>query len=304
MRKPTLLLTLAATPLLFGLEPEKSRVQAEYHQSYPMQPGSRITVDNQNGSIEITGWDQNTLDISATRYAETQQALDQLKIDVATSADGIHIRTLAPQDLGNVGVKYTIKVPRRAELAEIRSTNGAIRVNDVEGSASLHTSNGSVHASKARGKLQIGTSNGAVEVRDIEGDTDVHTSNGSVRASGIRGPLAAVTSNGAMRVDLEESRGGAITLTTTNGAVDLKLGTVTQGEVKAATSNGSITVRIPAVAGAHVKAETSGHSRVSTDFDVRKEGENSPSRLEGIVGAGGPQLNLTTTQGSIRILKI
>ena len=104
--------------------------------------------------------------------------------------------------------------------------------------------------------------------------------------------------------DLEESRGGAITLTTTNGSVDLKLGAVTQGEVKAATSNGSITVRIPAVAGAHVKAETSRHSRVSTDFDVRKEGENSPSRLEGIVGSGGPQLNLTTTQGSIRILKI
>jgi DUF4097 and DUF4098 domain-containing protein YvlB len=286
MRKITLLLTLAAIPVLFGLEPEKSRVQAEYHQSYPMQPGSRLTVNNQNGSIEIAGWDQNTLDISATRYAETQQVLDQLKIDVANGADGVHIRTIVPQDSENAGVKYIIKVPRRAELAEIRSTNGAIRVNDVEGSASLHTSNGSVHASKTRGKLQIDTSNGAVAVQNIDGDTDVHTSNGSVRA------------------DLEESRGGAITLITTNGSVDLKLGAVTQGEVKAATSNGSITVRIPAVAGAHVKAETSGHSRVSTDFDVRKEGENSPSRLEGIVGAGGPQLNLTTTQGSIRILKI
>jgi len=286
MRKSTLLLTLAAIPVLFGLEPEKSRVQAEYHQSYPMQPGSRLTVNNQNGSIEIAGWDQNTLDISATRYAETQQVLDQLKIDVANAADGVHIRTIVPQDSENAGVKYIIKVPRRAELAEIRSTNGAIRVNDVEGSASLHTSNGSVHASKTRGKLQIDTSNGAVAVQNIDGDTDVHTSNGSVRA------------------DLEESRGGAITLITTNGSVDLKLGAVTQGEVKAATSNGSITVRIPAVAGAHVKAETSGHSRVSTDFDVRKEGENSPSRLEGIVGAGGPQLNLTTTQGSIRILKI
>jgi len=286
MRKSTLLLTLAALPVLFGLEPEKSRVQAEYHQSYPMQPGSRLTVNNQNGSIEIAGWDQNTLDISATRYAETQQVLDQLKIDVATAGDGVHIRTIVPQDSENAGVKYIIKVPRRAELAEIRSTNGAIRVNDVEGSASLHTSNGSVHASKTRGKLQIDTSNGAVAVQGADGDTDVHTSNGSVRA------------------DLEESRGGAITLITTNGSVDLKLGAVTQGEVKAATSNGSITVRIPAVAGAHVKAETSGHSRVSTDFDVRKEGENSPSRLEGIVGAGGPQLNLTTTQGSIGILKI
>ena len=97
MRKITLLLTLAAIPVLFGLEPEKSRLQAEYHQSYPMQPGSRLTVNNQNGSIEIAGWDQNTLDISATRYAETQQVLDQLKIDVATAADGVHIRTIVPR---------------------------------------------------------------------------------------------------------------------------------------------------------------------------------------------------------------
>ena len=74
--------------------------------------------------------------------------------------------------------------------------------------------------------------------------------------------------------------------------------------MKAATSNGSITVHIPAVAGAHVTAQTSHHNRVSTDFDVRKEGENSESRLEGIVGAGGPRLQLTTTQGAIRILKI
>src|SRR5882724_1439862 len=207
MLRLTLLLTLTAA--LFGFQSDTS-VRAEYHQSYPMQPGSRLTVDNLNGAIEITGWDQSTIDIAATRYAENHALLDQVKIDVASGADGVHIRTITPQEHGNMGVKYVIKVPRRAELSEIRSTNGAIRVNDVEGAADLQTTNGSVRTSKARGKLKIGTSNGAVEVQDMDGDTDVHTSNGSVK------------------LNLESSRGGAVTLATSNGSVDLKLGSVTQ----------------------------------------------------------------------------
>src|SRR5262245_60872163 len=138
MRRLTLLLTLAAAPLLFGLE------QAEYHQSYPMQPGSKLTVENFNGAIEIAGWDQSSIDIQATRYAETRELLDQVKIDVAAAPDGVHIRTVTPETHGNMGVKYVLKVPRRAELAQIRSTNGAIRVSDVEGPADLMTTNGSV----------------------------------------------------------------------------------------------------------------------------------------------------------------
>ena len=67
----TLVLTLAAIPLLVGQE--KPRVQAEFHQSYPMQPGSKLTVNSLNGSVEISGWDQNMIDITATKHAEGRQ---------------------------------------------------------------------------------------------------------------------------------------------------------------------------------------------------------------------------------------
>jgi DUF4097 and DUF4098 domain-containing protein YvlB len=301
MNRRILVLTMVFPLLLAALEPNKTE---DVHYSYPMQPGSKLTVENMNGSIEISGWDQNTIDISATKYAETDQMLAQLKVDVAVAADGVHIRTIVPSDAHNVGVKYVLKVPRRAELAEIRSTNGSMRINETEGAANLHTSNGSVHVSKTRGKLEIVTSNGSVQIQENDGETDVRTSNGSVRASGIRGPLTATTSNGGMHVDLDESRGGPVTLTTSNGGVDIKLGSAAQSTVKAETSNGGITLRMPASAGAHVRAVTSSHSKVSSDFDVRKEGNNSESHLEGVVGAGGPSVDLTTSQGSIRLLKL
>jgi DUF4097 and DUF4098 domain-containing protein YvlB len=297
-------LTLTLVPLLMGLEPKKTRVEARFHQTYPLQPGAKLTLENVNGSVEITAWDQNTLDITATRYAESQELLDQLKIDVSVSSGDALIRTLPPTQPGDASVKYVIKAPRRVELSGIRSTNGSIRIDGLGAGANLRTTNGSVHATKTRGRLQIATSNGSVQIQDVEGDTEVRTSNGAVQASKIRGPVAATTSNGSVKVDLEDSRGGPVTLKTSNGGVDLNLGAVSRSDVQASTSNGSITVRIPASSGANVKAQTSRNSRISSDFDIREEGDTSPSRLEGIVGSGGPKLDLTTSQGSIRILKL
>ncbi len=300
MYRQTLILILAGASALLALEPKHTN---ELHSSYPMQPGAQLTVNNVNGSIEISGWDQSMIDITATKYAETPELLQQVKVDVVTDTSGIHIRTIAPES-GNVGVKYVIKVPRSAQLAEIRSTNGALRINEIDGAANLHTTNGAVRVAKVRGKLEIQTTNGAIDMQEVEGEAQARTTNGAVHASVIRGPLTATTSNGGVHADLEDSRGGPINLTTTNGGVDLKLGTVSQSSVKAITTNGGITVRMPASAGAHVKAETSAHSRVQSDFDVRQEGTNSPSHLEGVVGSGGPTLELTTSQGGIRLLKL
>jgi Putative adhesin len=280
MYRRTLVFTMAVPMMLAGLEPNKTEV---VHESHPMQPGAKLTVENINGAIEISGWDQSMIDITATKYAESDQLLAQLKVDVAVAADGVHIRTIAPSESGEVGVKYVLKVPRRAELAEIRSTNGAIRITEIEGGANLRTTNGSVHAAKTRGKLEIGTSNGAVQIEENDGETDVHTSNGSIRASGMSGPLTAVTSN---------------------GAVDLRLASATLGSVKAATSNGGITLRMPAGGGARVRAVTSSRNKIVSDFEVRKEGDNSESHLQGVVGGGGPDVELSTSHGSIRLLKL
>ena len=45
------------------------RSSQDFHYSYPMQPGGRLSVENFNGSVEISGWDQDTVDISGTKYA-------------------------------------------------------------------------------------------------------------------------------------------------------------------------------------------------------------------------------------------
>jgi DUF4097 and DUF4098 domain-containing protein YvlB len=279
------------------------RYREDFHFSYPLSTGGSLRLDNFNGTVEISGWDKNTVDIDGTKYASTEYRLKEIKIDITPSAGSITIRTLPPLDhRGNAGARYTIHVPRKTELAGIVSSNGAIRVEDVEGNSHLRTSNGSVRAARLTGPLDVQTSNGSVEVSEITGDTTLRSSNGSIRAEVRKGRFAATTSNSSITVHLMGTDTSPVHLDSNNGHIELTMDAAR--EVRASTSNSSITVRLPADVGASVDAHTS-NSSITCDFDISVHGgEISKHRLEGTIGKGGPLLDLGTSNGSIKILRL
>ncbi len=281
------------------------RYTQDFHYSYPLQPGGRLSVDNSNGSVEISGWDQDNVDISGTKYARSPELRDALKIEIDHTSDAVHIRTVRPSDRrGNMGAKYIIKVPRRTQLERIASSNGSIHAIDVEGAARLKTSNGGVRAENLRGSLDAQTSNGGIEVQNLEGSASLHTSNGRVHGEDIRGSVEADTSNGGIHLRLSKPEAGrAIKLETSNGPIELTMDGINQNEIRAHTSNGGITLRLPDHIGANLNAQAS-NSSISTEFEVATSGAIEKHHLEGKIGAGGPTIELTTSNGSIRLMKM
>ncbi len=279
------------------------RYREDFHYSFPLSAGGSLRLENFNGSVDISGWDKNTVDIDGTKYANTEYRLREMKIDIAPSSSSISIRTIPPIDhRGNSGARYTIHVPRKIELSSIVSSNGRINVESIEGASHLRTSNGSVHASSLTGPLEVQTSNGTVEVRDIIGDTTLRSSNGSIRADVRKGRFGATTSNGSITVRLMEADSNPVRLESSNGHIELTMDAVR--EVKASTSNSSITVRLPGSADATLDAHTS-NSSITCDFDVSVHGGMiSKHRLEGTIGKGGPVLDLGTSNGSIKLLRM
>ncbi len=279
------------------------RYREDFHFSYPLTAGGSLRVENFNGSVEISGWDKNTVDIDVTKYANTEYRLKEMKIEVTPSASSVNIRTIHPIDHhGNAGARYVIHVPRHTELEGIVSSNGAIRVESVEGASHLRTSNGSVHATGLMGSLEAQTSNGSIDVSDITGDTTLRTSNGAIRGEVRKGRFGASTSNGSITIRLKEPDSSPVRLQSSNGHIELTMDAVR--EVHANTSNSSITVRLPASAGAQVYAHTS-NSSISCDFDVTMHWELKPKHhLEGTIGKGGPLLDLGTSNGSIKVLRL
>src|SRR5687767_3134585 len=119
---------------------DSGRLKDAFHHSYALKPGDKVSLENSNGTVEILGWAQATIDISGTKYASTEAVIKALKIDIVASPEGVRMRTIAPTGhRANWGAKYIIRVPRRVEVERIASSNGAIRIEDLEGSARLRT---------------------------------------------------------------------------------------------------------------------------------------------------------------------
>jgi hypothetical protein len=186
----TVMLTLSSCLAFLGMAgcyfrdfDSSDRYQSDFHYSYALNPGGRLEVDNFNGSIEITGWDQANCEINGSRFASTAELRDRIKIDVNHSGSLIYIHSVRPagEFHGNMGVRYVIHVPRKIELSRITTSNGPIHVEGTEGRAELKTSNGPVRVESLAGELNAHTSNGPVTIENVSGGMSLHTSNSAIR---------------------------------------------------------------------------------------------------------------------------
>src|SRR5439155_880758 len=134
---------------------------------------------------------------------------------------------------------------------------------------------------KPGGRISLDNFNGWVEVENIKGDCTVKTSNGRVEAQRVEGALDATTSNGSVDAAVDEVRPGG---------------------VRVSTSNGGITVRLARAVNARLMARTSNAS-ISTDFDLSTHGVRDKHHLEGTIGAGGPVIDLSTSNGGIHVVR-
>jgi DUF4097 and DUF4098 domain-containing protein YvlB len=295
------LLSLAACDVAdFG---DMERFNRDFHYSYNLAANGRVVVETFNGSVEISGWDQNTVDISGTKYGPSERAADDLKVNIDNGPASISIRVIRPTERrNNQGARFVIKVPRGALLDRITTSNGAIRTVDGAGPARLRTSNGPIHITGLRGTLDAQTSNSTIDLVDVDGDALVHTSNGRIHAERLSGALEAITSNSGVHADLTSPDRG-IRVETSNGPVELTLPAGFSREVRVNTNNSSVTLRLPTSVNARVLARTS-NSSISTDFDVTMQGEFSKNHLDATIGSGGPLLDLSTSNGPIRLLRM
>jgi hypothetical protein len=284
-----LLLTGGLAGLLTGCDPSdfgpSDRFTADIH--YTLKPTDRLRVENLNGNIEIAGWDESSIDVSGVKYASTEENLNRIRVDVHESPDLTEIRTVRPDTFhGNLGARYLIRVPRKIALDRLVSSNGAIRVENISGDVDAQTSNGSIGIDSVSGKLRLRSSNGKIRASDATGQSD------------------AETSNGAVTLQFKDSPEGPVRVTTNNGSVDLTMSKPPKDGIRVETSNSSITLDLPSDTAARLNAETS-HGSVSSDFDVAglRRSDSDRRKLEGSIGAGGPLIELTTSNGAIRVRK-
>lgn len=199
------------------------------------------------------------------------------------------------------------------------TSNGKITLRSAHGSVELRSSFGAIEASDISKGIRAITGNGSITLTDIGGDTFAKTSFGSVSADRINGNLIVENTNGSVTArnvkgDAQvttsfagvtlESVGGKITVNNQNGGVSVTSARPASGcrDITLKTSFSSIRVRVPEGLGYNVNAHTS-FGRITSELPITTTGSLSPDTLNGTIGSGGCQLQLTDANGSIEIVK-
>jgi len=258
MRKAAIfVLALAMSAAAYAGNEETETVDKTFN----VRPGTEFEIENVNGSITISGWDQPRIRVHAVKRVSSrdagaaQQALKALKIEIRQTDRALEINTIYPKknDLDFLGmifgkdinaqVKYEISVPRSMNISA-DTVNGAIRLSDVTGEIDLDTTNGKIEVVNCSGTVDASTTNGgiAVELLSVMAGKDMsfETTNGRITLSvptGLAADINASTTNGSVRSDLPLS-------TTRMSRTSIK-GTLNGGgpEVRLRTTNGGIEIR-------------------------------------------------------------
>jgi DUF4097 and DUF4098 domain-containing protein YvlB len=185
-------------------------VMEEFHQTYPLNANGRIELQNINGAVHITVWDQNQVKVDAIKRAEDQQDLKDEEIIVDAHADSISIQTKYHQRETSwrtshhrgAEVEYMLTVPRSVRLDEIKLINGGLDVSGVTGVVRASCINGKIEARGLAGELKLSTINGPL-------DAELERVATSVELSSVNGPLhLTLPSDAKARIEATTVHGG------------------------------------------------------------------------------------------------
>lgn len=302
--------------------------------SYPVAPGGELTVDVEQGDIQVTAGTENKVEIVVERQAvgvpADKQAgiLKRHKVTFSQNGDNVHVEAGMAKSRNpfshaqpQLSVHFRIKVPPRYNVM-LTTSGGSIDISNLRGTADAHSAGGDLNFTNIDGTVDAQTSGGSVRVDGCTDTMKAQTSGGNILLKNLTGTsVTADTMGGNVDVlgcegNLQvKSSGGNITISNFSGSnmyVDTSGGSISFDMMKQPTaaswvhtSGGNITAKLAEGIGVKLVATTQG-GNINSAIPVipNVPGQAKQGELEGKIGPGGPLLTLRTSAGNIQILKL
>lgn len=169
---------------------------------------------------------------------------------------------------------------------QIRIETAGLRIH-AEGPEQSNNSHWSVSFEvmvPGRSDLSLSASNGGVSIVDVQGKIEFKTTNGGVNLVRVGGNVQGNTTNGGVNVVLAGARwdGEQLNVRTTNGGVNLLMPDNYSAHLETGTVNGNIS------------------SDIALNVPLTERGR-MPKDISVDLGAGGPTVRATTTNGGVRV---
>ncbi|MGE0864576.1 MAG: DUF4097 family beta strand repeat-containing protein [Vicinamibacterales bacterium] len=203
----------------FSFDISGGKAQDTWTRSYTVSDKGRFELINVNGRITAEPATDGRVSVEGRRTAKgssdeaAKENLAKLEIREEVSPERVRVESRPPRLSGFGGheIEWTIKVPAGV-VVDLRTVNGGVRLNGLEGEVHAKTTNGGVRGSVKASILEASSVNGGIEVEltgelDANATVDLETVNGGVEfslPSSSKANISARAVNGGVQVtDLE-----------------------------------------------------------------------------------------------------
>jgi len=291
-------LALAAALLLPALSLPALAAMRPFSAQKPADPTGTVEVVNVEGSIEISGWDQPTVEVTGTIGDKVE------RVDVTSAPNRITVRVVLPAG-NNTSMRddyeahLKIRVPQKSAL-EVSLVSADLRIGGVSGNQRLQTVSGDISGDGSSGDLQVNTVSGDVhlvahhghnaQLKTVSGDLNVSGTGGEVQLNSVSGD-ANLTLDSVTRAHLE----------TVSGDVNVTASALAaNGQIDADSVSGDVNLHVAAVPDADIDVQSfSGDIRNCSGPKPVEEQYGPGSRLSYRSGKGGGRIHVDTKSGDV-----
>ena len=268
--KKTIWLFLIVLSAVFVIAPQKlaAVIQSrEFRKTVEFVPGSYLRFNTDKGSVRLTSWDQNRVEIYARIEPPEdvdadygRRAVEAARIDVLGDARSLTISSNFDDVPYKDGVGRSRSLPHiHYEIRAPRSLNldlGADRCKvEVQGFA---------------GRIKIDTDRTPVSANDLSGEIQIKMDRGKATVTRFQG-----------RLDLDTDR------------TDSQLQAVhIEGDSRLNVRRGECELKIPDSQGLTLNSRLGRRESLNSDFGLTIKGFIDRNNVEGVINGGGPRLTL------------
>ncbi|HEX5133474.1 MAG TPA: DUF4097 family beta strand repeat-containing protein [Candidatus Krumholzibacteria bacterium] len=180
------------------------RYHEDIHESFDVGKSPRLTLNNVNGDVTITGADVAQIEVDVTKAAGSQERLEDVKVEFEQHGD--HVSIEVDYDHGDherwdnndgASVEFTIRVPRGTRIDGVDLVNGDLSIEGVAGAVDAASVNGDVTGDGLAGDVDLSAVNGDVRLNATGpvGSIKLHSVNGTVELSVPKDASARVSAS-------------------------------------------------------------------------------------------------------------
>ncbi len=259
---------------------------------FPATSAVEVHLYTFDGLVEVRSWDRPEIVVEIEKRGQDKDAVSKIQVIADRTGNRVQVEARHPGgrtsfvgfgSFRSPSAKLIANIPRKTNLV-VRSGDGSILAERIDGRLELRTTDGSIRAVETSGELLAETGDGSIQLDDVSGRVEARTNDGTVRISGSPSVLRARSGDGSI-------------------VLRIRRGTVMADDWMVATGDGSVSAELPDGFNAEIEADPGSDGRARSELTLvnASGGTREQRTLRGRLGQGGRLFILRTGDGTIRM---